>query len=187
MDAEKEALINEIVERELVMFLATPNEGGPSDCQTRPNSFRAMRRMTHCAHGKETLASYLRDLKDAEAIGRNFMIEKYARMDDLIPPLSHNPLLDVITEIEIHFLEEATARYPHAIRVNTDSTFRRYFRCELETLSDRTLQLYADEMRRAVKEGRNTAVERYDSLWRSLGEGSLESYEKELAARGQNV
>lgn len=184
MDAEKEALINDIVERELVMFLATPNEGGPSACQTRPNSFRAMRRMTHCTHDKETLASYLQDLKDAEAAGRNFMIEKYARMDDLIPPLSHNPLLDIITEIEIDFLQEATARYPHAIRVNADSIFRRYFRCELETLSDRTLELYAAEMRRAVNEGRNTAIERYDSLWKSLGEGSVDAYEKKLAARG---
>ena len=67
--------------------------------------------------------------------------------------------------------------------MNCDSIFRRYFRCELETLSERTLRLYAAEMRRAVQEGRNTAVERYDNLWRKLGEVSLDAYEKKLAAR----
>lgn len=183
LEEKKESLIHDIVERELVMFLATPNEGGTSVCQTRPNSFRIMRWMNHSTHDAETLASYLEDLKAAEAAGRNFMIEKYARMDDRLPPLSHNPLLDVITETEVRFLEEASQRYPHAIRVNCDSIFRRYFRSELETLSDRTLELYAEEMKRAVQEGRNTAIERYDNLWKRLGEGSLDAYEKKLASR----
>lgn len=183
IEEEKEKLINDIVERELAMFLATPNEGGTSGCQTRPNSFRVMRWMNHCTHDVETLASYLEDLKDAALTGRNFMIEKYARMDDRIPPLSNSPLLDEITETEIRFLQEASARYPHAIHVNCDSIFRRYFRCELETLSDRTLELYAAEMKRAVQEGRNTAIERYDRLWNKLGEVSLEAYEKKLASQ----
>ena len=56
---KKEALIKEIVERELAMFLATPNEGGTSECQTRPQSFRMMRRMNHCTHDAATLESYL--------------------------------------------------------------------------------------------------------------------------------
>ncbi|MDE6735015.1 MAG: DUF4125 family protein, partial [Desulfovibrio sp.] len=32
---EREALLGEIIERELAMFLATPNEGGTADCQQR--------------------------------------------------------------------------------------------------------------------------------------------------------
>ena len=100
LEEKKEALINEIVERELAMFLATPNEGGPSVCQTRPQSFRMMRRMTHSTHDISTLESYLDDLKKAAAEGRNFMIEKYARMDNRLPPLSQNPLLDKITDAE---------------------------------------------------------------------------------------
>lgn len=183
IDEEKERLIEKIVDRELEMFMATPNEGGTSVCQTRPNSFRVMRWMNHCTHDVATLESYLNDLEEAVISGRNFMIEKYARMDDRLPPLSNSPLLDEITDMEIRFLQEASARYPHAINVNCDIIFRRYFRCELETLSDRTLELYAEEMKRAVKEGRNTAVERYDNLWRKLGEESLEAYEKKLAAR----
>ncbi len=181
-EERKEALIKEIVERELAMFLATPNEGGPSACQTRPQSFRVMRRMNHCTHDVSTLESYLDDLKNAEAEGRNFMIEKYARMDNRLPPLSENPLLDEITDAECAFLREASARYPHAIKGNGDLTFRTYCRCELETLSDRTLELYAAEIDRARKEGRNLAEERYDRLWNMLGEGSLAAYDAKLAA-----
>ena len=180
---KKEALIKEIVERELAMFLATPNEGGTSECQTRPQSFRMMRRMNHCTHDAATLESYLDDLKNAAAEGRNFMIEKYARLDNRLPPLSHNPLLDKIADAECTFLREASEHYPHAIKTSGEQTFRTYCRCELETLSDRTLKLYADEVDRAVKEGRNLAEERYDNLWRMLGEGSLAAYDAKLAAK----
>lgn len=185
MSAEetKESLIREIVERELVMFLATPNEGGPSACQMRPQSFRVMRWMNHSTHDTSTLESYLSDLKDAEAQGRNFMIEKYARMDNRLPPLSRSPLLDEITSAECAFLREASEHYPHAITGNGDVTFRNYCRCELETLSERTLELYAAEVKRAQKEGRNLAEERYDNLWKKLGEGSLAAYDAKLAAK----
>ena len=185
IDEEKERLIEKIVDRELEMFMATPNEGGTSVCQTRPNSFRVMRWMNHCTHDVATLESYLNDLEEAVISGRNFMIEKYARMDDRIPPLSHNPLLDVIADAESTFLSEAAASYPHAIRQNGDGAFRLYLRCELETLSDRTLECYAEELARARREGRNPAVERYDRLWKRLGEGSLADYENKLAAQQQ--
>ena len=183
-DKNREQLIHDIVERELIMFLATPNEGGPSACQTRPQSFRLMRWMNHSTHDTATLESYLNDLKEAEAQGRNFMIEKYARMDNRLPPLSTSPLLDEITDAESAFLHEASTRYPHAITGNGDTAFRNYCRCELETLSERTRELYAEEVKRAQKEGRNLAEERYDNLWKRLGEGSLAAYDAKLAARG---
>lgn len=182
-DKTREALIQDIVERELSMFLATPNEGGPSACQTRPQSFRLMRWMNHSTHDVSTLESYLDDLKDAETQGRNFMIEKYARMDNRLPPLSTSPLLDEITDAESAFLHEASARYPHAITGNGDTAFRNYCRCELETLSERTLKLYAAEVKRAQQEGRNLAEERYDNLWKRLGESSLAAYDAKLAGR----
>ena len=87
----REAVLAEIVDRELAMFLATNNEGGISICQTRPDTFRAMRLMAHAAHEDAVLVSYLDDLRQAEADSRNFMVEKYARMDDRLPPLSTNP------------------------------------------------------------------------------------------------
>ncbi|MBD5417309.1 MAG: DUF4125 family protein [Desulfovibrio sp.] len=161
---EREALLNEIIERELAMFLATPNEGGTADCQQRPDTFRVMRRMAHITHDDATLKSYLDDLRAAEESGRNFMLEKYARMDDRMPPLSESPLLDEIADAENAFLEEAARERPDRIQRNGSDIFRRYLRCELETLSPETLALYAEEVRRAKAEGRNLVLERHQWL-----------------------
>ena len=117
-ESSRESLLYEIIERELVMFLATPNEGGVASCQMHPDAFRAMRRMTHSVHDEATLRSYLHDLRLAAESGRNFMIEKYARMDDRLPPLSSSPLLDEIADAETAFLEDAAARFPHVIKRN---------------------------------------------------------------------
>ncbi|MDE6734421.1 MAG: DUF4125 family protein, partial [Desulfovibrio sp.] len=154
----------EIIERELAMFLATPNEGGTADCQQRPDTFRVMRRMAHITHDDATLESYLDDLRAAEESGRNFMLEKYARMDDRLPPLSESPLLDEIADAENAFLEEAAKERPDCIQRNGSDIFRRYLRCELETLSPETLALYAEEVRRAKAEGRNLVLERHQWL-----------------------
>ena len=171
----RETLLAEIVERELAMFLATNNEGGVSVCQTRPDTFRAMRKMAHSAHDDALLTSYLDDLRQAETLGRNVMVEKYARMDDRLPPLSISPLLDQIADAEQAFLQDAQRRYPHVIKSNGQGMFRRYLRCELETLSPRTLELYAAQVGRAQQEGRNLVVERHDYLMRLLGKGSIDA------------
>ncbi|WP_308621161.1 DUF4125 family protein [uncultured Desulfovibrio sp.] len=168
---ERDALLDEIIERELAMFLETPNEGGVASCQQRPETFRVMRRMAHVTHDDDTLRSYLEDLRAAESSGRNFMLEKYARMDDRLPPLSESPLLDEIADAENAFMEEAARIRPDRIRRNSSGMFRRYLRCELETLSPRTLELYAREVRRAKEEGRNPALERHDWLAAYLASG----------------
>lgn len=179
---ERESALHEIIELELSMFLHTCNAGGPAMCQQNPDAFRIMRRMAHEAHDDATLESYLDDLRQAQAQGRNVMIEKYARMDDLLPPLSDALQLDEIADAEMDFLEEASRRFPHAIIRKGQGIFRRYLRCELETLSPRTLELYAAAVRRARMEGRNLAEVRYRALARLLGKESLEQYDAELAA-----
>ena len=174
---DREAALAEIIERELAMFLATNNEGGVSECQTRPDTFRAMRKMAHSAHEDAVLDSYLADLRQAEVNSRNLMVEKYARMDDRLPPLSTSPLLDQIADAEQAFLHDAQRRYPHVIKSNGQGMFRRYLRCELETLSPRTLELYAAQISRAQHAGRNLVVERHDYLMRLLGKGGIDACE----------
>ena len=174
---DREAALREIIDLELGMFLAAPNEGGVSACQQRPETFRVMRRMTHEPLDDVTLTSYLTDLQEAAAVDRNLMVEKYARMDDRLPPLSTSPLLDEIADAELAFLEEASALFPHVIKRGGGDMFRRYLRCELETLSQGTLESYAREVRRARSVGKNMAVERHRCLARLLGRGSLEEYE----------
>lgn len=170
MDSHKEAILAEIIERELAMFLMTPNEGGPSACQQRPAAFKIMRQMSHCSHDDAFLASYLDDLRNAEAAGRNFMIEKYARMDDRLPPLSNSPLLDEIADAETAWMEAAANENPDHFRRDDASVFRRYLRCELETLSPKSLQLYAEEIRKAKLAGCNMVLERYNWLEQKLGQ-----------------
>ena len=184
---DRETALHEIVERELSMFLATPNEGGVSACQQRPDAFRLMRRMAHVAHGDAVLFSYLDDLRRAETEGRNLMIEKYARMDDRLPPLSTSPLLDQIADAEQAFLHDAQRRYPHVIKSNGQGMFRRYLRCELETLSPRTLELYAAHISRAQHEGRNLVVERHDYLMRLLGKGGIDACEAAYEAASRTA
>ena len=81
-----EALLHEIIDCELAMFLAVPDADGPSTCQKRPKTFRLMRWMSLSVHDDSTLTSYLNDLKQAGMQGRNLMVEKYARMEDSLPP-----------------------------------------------------------------------------------------------------
>ena len=181
----RQALLAEIIERELVMFLATPNEGGTALCQQRPDSFRIMRRMAHEPLSNQTLASYLEDLRRAEQAGRNFMIEKYARMDNRLPPLSTSPLLDEVADAEEAFMRAASAQYPHVVVPDSRGAFKKYLRCELETLSPQTLALYAQDLRQAGHEGRNTAIERYTCLARLMGKSGLE--ELEASARAAAV
>lgn len=173
-EQSRDEMMNEIVERELAMFLSTPNQGGTADCQQRPETFKLMREMAHSFHNDAFLQSYLHDLREAEKTGRNFMVEKYALMDDLIPPLSDSPLLDEIANAESAWLEEAAQKYPAKIRRNGSNIFHKYLRSELQTLSPASLDLYAEEMREAVRQGRNPVIERHEWLARKLG-GSLEN------------
>ena len=176
----RQQLLYTIVEKELAMFLSTPNEGGPASCQQRPDTFRLMRAMAHSVHENDTLLSYLHDLEQAESQGRNFMIEKYARMDERIPPVSTNPLIPVIAEAEAHWMQEASARYPRSLQSSGMEIFRRYIACELETLSDQTLELYMEEVKEALAEQRNMVEERHDFLCKKLGFASLADREHTL-------
>lgn len=165
----REAVLAEIIERELAMFLATPNEGGIASCQQRPETFRMMRAMAYSAHSDTFLHSYLKDLKLAEQTGRNFMIEKYALMDKRIPDINSSQLLDVIADAENDFMESAAREHPELIQRNGSNSFKRYLRAELQTLSDATLQIYADEISAAKAEGRNPVLERHQWLAQKLG------------------
>ncbi|MDE5833689.1 MAG: DUF4125 family protein [Desulfovibrio sp.] len=172
-EKERDAILDEIVRRELDMFLATPNEGGPAECQQRPEVFKLMRLMTHSAHDNAFLESYLQDLKDAERTGRNFMVEKYARMDNLIPPLNETPLLDEIAKAETNWLDEAAKMHPDIIKRDGSDKFRHYLRCELETLSDKSLELYGEEIKLARDQNKNLALKRHNWLAAKLGRPPL--------------
>ena len=174
-DKHKE-LLNRIIEIELNMFMRVRTTE-PAACQERPETFRVMREMNHFFYSDETLRSYLEDLESALASGRNLLTEKYARMDDLIPPLKDNPLIAEIVGIEQAWMDELRDRYPLTFQ-NPAERFGTYLSSELETYSDRTLELIFKDLTGAKQEGRNLAEERYSYLFKKIGYGSIDEVEK---------
>lgn len=147
----------------------------PAQCQDMLKTFQIMREMSHSVLADDTLASYLQDLNIAESTGRNLMTEKYARMENMIPPLNENELIYKIVDIEREWLYEVHKKYPLTVAIN--GGFITYAVCELETYSDDTLNLYYRDVFLAATQKRNLVEERYQYLYRSLGFKDLEEVE----------
>ncbi len=171
----KSELIEQIIKLEEEMFLAVRSmESAP--CQQMIGTFRAMRNMSHSVLSEETLKSYFNDLVQAKEVGRNLMTEKYARMDNLIPPLSTNPLIVKIVDIEMEWMQQLQTKYPHAIKEK--GGFDNYMRSELETYSDNTLQFYYRDIITAKADEVNFVEQRYKNLYLGLGFRSLDEVEE---------
>jgi hypothetical protein len=177
----RETLINGIIERELEMFLAVKNRGGTSQCQERPESFRLMREISHGVLSDAFLESYLADLKAAAEQGRNFMTEKYALMERLIPPLSDSPVIRDIVVAEGEWRKEVAAQFPRCIHPDGHAGFCLYLGSELQTYSPATLEAYRECVEAARRERRNLVRDRYELLMRKLGHESLAVCEANLA------
>jgi hypothetical protein len=173
-----EELLHDIVSIELRMFL-TVQTSGPTTCQEQPETFKLMRRAGFHVLSPETLESYINDLQEAMEENRNLIELKYARIDSLIPPLSDNPLIEKIVEVEGRWLKELEKRYPLTFRGRADFATGVYLRSELETYSDRTLELYYKDVCKALAEGRNLTAERYTYLFKQIGYNSIDDMEKE--------
>ena len=179
-------LIKKIIEIELEMF-QTVKSKGPAPCQERTETFRAMRWMAHSVLSEDTLESYLDDVTQAKHAGRNLMTEKYGRMEGIIPPLKDNPvvnaMIDEITRVEESWMQEFSGKYPRIV-TNNGAGFSSYFRCELETYSDRTLELYHRDVLRARDQGANFAEISYTNLFKRLGYASLDEVNSEPETKG---
>ena len=182
----RQAMLDDIIERELEMFLSVTNRGGVSSCQERPDTFRTMRWTSHSVQTDSFLASYLADLKEAKEQGRNFMVEKYALMENLIPALSTDPAIKTIVDTEGAWRDALAALYPHVFRVEAGEHFRLYLGSELQTLSPKTLSLYRERIQKAIDDKGNLVLERYENLFHKMGYASIAEREAYLAGQKQN-
>lgn len=188
MDSQQDT-IKKILNIEWYMFQRVKSSGGPAPCQSAPDTFKNIRASIFETWSPGMLASYLEDLKKAVDEGRNLLTEKYARMDNLIPPLSGNSLIDRIVEIETGWQEQARKKYPAIYSrvgrgtgaANDGSNFSIYLRSELETYSGKTLRLYYERIRRALDEGENLALLSLEMLVKKGGFKNLEHAENVLA------
>ncbi len=193
---EKEKLITQILEIELDMFVSVRSRY-PVACQDDPEGFRVMRSAQFVAWSEETLQSYLSDLKNAVDDGRNLMTLKYARMENLIPPLHENPqidnMLNEIVGVQMAWQKEMFAKYPALMsrgrpltdteRQEADTSFKTYLRCELETYSLMTLTHHFRDIMVKRSSGENMTEEIYVHMVSELGYSDLEEAE---AAAGKS-
>jgi len=185
--SEKENLIENILELELNMFLNVPSRY-PANCQENPGAFRLHRGAQFSVWSEETLQSYLDDLSRAKEQGHNLMTLKYARMENLIPPLNVNPIIEIIVQMELEAQREMLSRYPNFVGQGRSledddagtTSFKTYLRGELETYSDQTLELLYGDIRQIKDRGQNFAQQVYTNLVRNLGYHSIDELEETL-------
>ena len=114
-------------------------------------------------------------------------------MENLILPLSYNPLISQIVKAEEKWQAEVAEKYPHLVVLGQTSgycgapgteacvTFDVYRQSELQTYSDTTLQHLYEHMTEAIREGKNLSEELYTNLYRDMGYLSLEEAEAALS------
>ncbi|MBT4511931.1 MAG: DUF4125 family protein [Chloroflexi bacterium] len=172
---DHQELLKQIIDLELDMFERV-RTAEPSLCQERPEAFKSMRTMTHSVLSVQTLESYLQDLQQAKTEGNNLLTLKYARMGGQIPALKDNPIISEIVKTEERWMVELSQQYPHTIKGGTG--FGVYLSGELETYSDKTLELYAKDVSEADTAGRNLATDRFNWLFAQIGYGSIAEAEE---------
>lgn len=200
LEEKKEALIK----TEWQAFQSVRNEGGRASCQDDPQTFFIMRRSQFHAWPEDLTDSYARDLRGAEAEGRNLLAEKYAwmmestapeqfeRIADLLPARSEEKerLIRLIAEIQVRWMEEYASGYPalasgnRLIHTSEDTgaatSFETYLKGELHTYSEGTLLLYLEFIRGLEKEGKNLSLLVMGATVRAYGYKSLEEAEERV-------
>ena len=156
----RDDLIEEILALEWDMF-QNVRARYPVGCQQNPSAFRLHRGTQFSIWSDDALNSYRDDLLQAQAIGENLMTLKYARMENLIPPLNDNPVIERIVDLEVAAQREVAERYPYLTRrgrpleedSDSETSFKTYLRGELETYSNRTLAILLRDLRLARDKG----------------------------------
>lgn len=203
---EKDKLINDIIDAEYEMFTNVQNMGGRASCQDNYDTFYVMRYSQHCIYSEDTLNSYKRDLDEAKAAGVNLATEKYSFMmavtdpiyyeqnlEPYLPKISANKasLVDSIAITYMHCYEALEKVCPHVLKTGRDpyggdygASVDVYFRAELQTYSERTLQLISKDMITYLQNRQNPVSGIYDTTVRFYGFNGLQEAEQKLSAKG---
>ena len=200
----REEKIELIVEKEWESFQKVRNIGGRASCQEDPETFFVMRRSHHLPWPEILLDSYLKDLNNAEAAGRNLLTEKYARMmkdtapeeyeslEEHLPPVS--PLSEAIiaeaVATEMKWMAAYQQAYPYLAGGNRvlrkeeaqrgQTSFETYLAGELMTYSETTLQAYRQMLCQLEQEGRNLFMLVMEAQVKAYGYRSLEEANEKM-------
>lgn len=185
---EKDSLLETVLDLEWEMFVRVKS-AQPAFCQSSPDKFRVIRGSVFEMWSDVMLASYLIHLSVSKIQGRNLLTEKYARMDNLIPPLTVSPYIDEIVEISELWQNELQEKYPALYKrccrsmelLGDGRNFSIYLRCELETYGDNTLELYYENIKNAYDQKRNLSIEALRHLIEKSGYSDLQHAESCLS------
>ncbi|MBE6046575.1 MAG: DUF4125 family protein [Clostridiales bacterium] len=192
----KDAVVNDIVNREWEMFQKTQNIGGRAACQDQYDTFYANRYSQHSILQPDTLESYRNDLIAAGMIGRNLITEKYgymmeftdpdyynANLRDRLPTLTETKaqLIAQIVSLQLVGYRQYATEYPALAKAgrpaeesNLDTSIRDYSVGEYKTYSEGTLELVL----RDVKRMENSVMEIQKTLVSFYGFNTLEEAEE---------
>ena len=197
-------LTKEIIQLEWRQFDRVQNQGGRASCQDDWSTFHRMRTAQFITWPVPLLESYLADLKEAEASGRNLITEKYGRMMESTAPAEYEKLREFfpvlsperialqeeIIAVEVAWDEEFCAAHPkyagrgRPIHTSEDTPWstssETYRRGELSTYSDQTAVLYGEWIQSLVQSGENLAAMTADILVKEYGYESVEDAEKKM-------
>lgn len=200
----KEEYVEQIVALEWKQFDRVKNEGGRADCQNNWNTFSIMRKSQYLTWTEELLASFYRDLAEAEQKGWNLITEKYARMMKSTAPERYAELekdlpvrseeriaiQEEIIKIQVGWMEAFAEKYPkmagNARSIHTDedtpynTSYETYLRGELGTYSEETLILYGRFIVSVQQAGKNLAYEIMNQTALLYGYASVEEAEEKL-------
>ena len=166
----KDAVVNDIVNREWEMFQNTQNVGGRAACQDQYDTFYANRYSQHSILEPDTLESYRNDLIAAGMAGRNLITEKYGYMMEVTDPEYYNAnlrdrlpvltdakaqLIAQIVSLQLEAYRKYAAEYPALARAgrpaeesSLDTSIRDYSIGEYKTYSEGTLALVLRDVKR---------------------------------------
>jgi hypothetical protein len=201
---DRQSIQEGIVALEWEMFTRVENEGGRASCQDDKDTFEIMRMSQFDAWGEPVLDSYYDDLTRAVENGDNILAYKYGymmayshpgeyeRVKAVLPPVTKEKerLAREITDILVAWYEEFASCYPQIagrgrpIRMSDEPpgfvSVENYTFCELLTMSEETLALYAEYVGRLKAGGRNMAFDIQNSLVCRYGYKDMEDAERRM-------
>ncbi len=194
-------MIEQIISLEWDMFQNVKNNGGRANCQDDFQTFYIMRKSQYLCFKDNVLESYLIDLQNALAQGRNLIFEKYAYMmeythkdefdkiSQYLPKASKRTqqIIEEIIQIELTMREELSHHCPKLIQLSRmtytlddsfdHTSFETYLRGELLTYSNHTLSLYASMIIEYCKNNINIIKNIMENTVKAYGYQDLEDAE----------
>lgn len=165
---EKDRLINQIIQKEQIMFDGVRSIHGRAPCQDDHDTFYVMRYSQQYPLKAHTLKSYLKDLTEGENQGRNLIEEKYGYMMEETEPayfkLYLEPYLPKISQEKTRLVERLVKKltHDHLLFLNKypyygtrirqlegndgQTSSQSYLKGELKTYSLNTLYLYEKDV-----------------------------------------